>query len=453
MKIYRIVRTAFKAMRRNLMRAILTTLGIVIGISAVIAMMEIGKGSSASLQRSIAKMGANVIIIFPSTITTQGVSSGAANGTSITPKDADAILQECPAVRAVAPVVRARTQIIAGSKNWVPDQLQGSTPSLLDIQNWGSLAEGEVFTDRDVVTGNKVCIIGQTIVRELFNGKSPIGKTLRLKNVAFRVIGVLNAKGADMIGRDQDDILIAPWTSIKYSVTSSSLAKTNQSSITSDTTSTNDLYPSSALDLYPEQSDTQTTDNPMSTRVNSVDTILVSASCSQEIPNAIKQATAVLRARHRIPEGDENDFDIRDMTELTNMFSSTTALMTNLLLCVATISLAVGGVGIMNIMLVSVTERTREIGLRMAVGARARDILRQFLIEAIILCLIGGTFGILAGHGGGYLVKLFLGWPIETSPAAIIAAVLVSVTIGLVFGYFPAWKASRLDPIEALRYE
>jgi ABC-type antimicrobial peptide transport system permease subunit len=435
------------------MRSALTTLGIVIGIAAVIAMMEIGKGSSESLQNSIAGMGANVIMVWPNTISTQGVSTGAGTGQSLTPRDADAIMEECPAVSAAAPVVRARTQVICGNKNWVPDRMVGTTPIWLDIQNWTPLAEGNAFTDEDVLSGNKVCLIGKTLVRELFQGQSPIGKSLRIKNVAFRVIGVFKTKGADMMGRDQDDLLIAPWTAIKYSVTSSSLTQTNQSSSSNSTSSTNDLYPVTAVDLYPEEDSNQSKNNPMSTRINNVDEIIVSATCSEEIKPAITQITEVLRSRHRLREGQEDDFDIRDLTELTNTLSSTTRLMSNLLLCVATISLAVGGVGIMNIMLVSVTERTHEIGLRMAVGARSRDILRQFLVEAIILCMIGGAIGILLGHGGGYLVKIFLGWPVKTSPTAIFAAVMVSVTIGLVFGYFPAWKASRLDPIDALRYE
>jgi len=453
MKVYRTVKTALKAMRRNKMRSALTTLGIVIGIAAVIAMMEIGKGSSASIRKSIESMGANMILVRPGTMSTQGVSSGAASSQSLTPRDVEAIVQECPAVHAAAPVVRARTQVICGGKNWVPDWLVGSTTSWLEIQNWLPLTEGSAFSDRDVLSGNKVCLIGKTLVKELFNGQSPIGKTLRIKNVPFKVVGVLKIKGADMMGRDQDDILVAPWTAIKYSVTSSTLGKTNQSSNSNAASSTGDLYPASTLDLYPEEDSIQSKNNPMSTRINSVDEIIVSATCSEEIKSAISQITEVLRSRHRLRAETPDDFEIRDITEFTNMLSSTTQLMANLLLCVATVSLAVGGVGIMNIMLVSVTERTREIGLRMAVGARARDILRQFLVEAIFLCLIGGTIGILLGHGGGYLVRLFLGWPVQTSPEAILAAVQVSVTIGLVFGYFPAWKASRLDPIEALRYE
>jgi ABC-type antimicrobial peptide transport system permease subunit len=453
MKIYRTIRTALKAMSRNKMRAALTTLGIVIGIAAVIAMMEIGKGSSESLKESIAGMGANVILIWPNTVSTQSVSAGAGSGQSLTPRDADAIMEECPAVLAAAPCVRARTQVICGGKNWVPDRMLGTTPEWLDIQNWKPLNEGEAFTKHDVISGNKVCLIGKTLVRELFDGKSPIGKSMRIKNVSFRVIGVLKGKGADMMGHDQDDILVAPWTAIKYGVTSSTLAKSNQSISSNSTSSTNDLYPITSVDLYPEEDSNQSKNNPMSTRVNNVDEIIVSATCPEEIKPAIEQMTQVLRSRHRLRDDQENDFDIRDLTELTNTLSSTTRLMANLLLCVATISLAVGGVGIMNIMLVSVTERTREIGLRMAVGARSRDILRQFLVEAIILCMIGGAIGILFGHGGGYLVKTFLGWPVRTSPVAIFAAVLVSVTIGVIFGYFPAWKASRLDPIEALRYE
>jgi ABC-type antimicrobial peptide transport system permease subunit len=271
------------------------------------------------------------------------------------------------------------------------------------------------------------------------------------------VVGVLAAKGANMMGMDQDDLLVAPWTTIKYRVARSSLATASQSSSSSDTSSSvnslSRLYPSGQAALYPERSEIQAADSPMPVRFTNIDQILAAATSTEAIPGAIKEITTVLRERHRIHNGEPDDFNIRDMTEMTRTLSSTTTLMTNLLLCVAMISLVVGGVGIMNIMLVSVTERTREIGLRMAVGARARDILRQFLVEAVVLCLVGGGIGILAGHGGSYLVNLFLRWPVETSPGAIAAAVLVSATVGIVFGYYPAWRASRLDPIEALRYE
>ncbi|MGE5839490.1 MAG: FtsX-like permease family protein, partial [Deltaproteobacteria bacterium] len=296
----------------------------------------------------------------------------------------------------------------------------------------------------------------QTLARELFQEESPLGKEIRIKNVLFRVVGVLSSKGANMMGTDQDDILLAPWTTIKYRVTGSAPAATNQSTSSGSGSSVNSLsnvYPGGQPELYPQRSAVQAANNPMPVRFANVNQILVAASSAEEIPSAIEQITEVLRERHRIRPGDPDDFTIRDMTEMTRTLASTSTLMTNLLLCVAMISLVVGGVGIMNIMLVSVTERTREIGLRMAVGARARDILRQFLIEPVALCLVGGAMGILLGHGGSYLVWVFLRWPVETSPVAIAAAVIVSAAVGIAFGFYPAWKASRLDPIEALRYE
>ncbi len=456
MKGYRTFRTAMKGLGRNPMRAMLTTLGIIIGVGAVIAMMEIGSGSSSAIQKTISTMGANVLLILPGTAASGGVTFGAGSRTTLTPEDCEAITRVCPAVRNAAPVVRARTQVVYGNRNWVPASMYGTTPAFLDIRDWSDLAEGEPFTDRDVLNANKVCLLGQTLVRELFQGESPIGKEIRVKNVSFRVLGVLASKGANMMGSDQDDILIAPWTTIKYRVTRSTLSNTNQSASSGTANSVNtlsDLYPGGQPSLYPERSQVQALNNPMPVRFENIDQILIGARSTGEIRPAIQQITEVLRERHRIRPGDSDDFNIRDMTEMTRTLTSTTMLMTNLLLCVAMISLVVGGVGIMNIMLVSVTERTREIGLRMAVGARARDILRQFLVEAIVLCLVGGAIGILLGHGGSYLVWLFLRWPVETSPAAIAAAVMVSAGVGIVFGFYPAWKASRLDPIEALRYE
>jgi ABC-type antimicrobial peptide transport system permease subunit len=457
MKTSRTLRIAMRALRRNPMRATLTTLGIIIGIAAVIAMMEIGNGSSKAIQKSIASMGANNIMIQPGTAASGGVSFGAGTVLTLTPQDCDAIILDCPAVRYAAPIVRARTQVVYGSLNWVPFFIYGTTPAYFSVRDWTDLTEGAFFTDRDVLNANKVCILGQTLVRELFEGKSPIGKDIRINNVSFRVIGVLSAKGANMMGMDQDDIVLAPWTAIKYRVAGTSLTNVNQSAASSETsTSVNtlsQLYPNSQVELYPVQSATQAADTPQPVRFTNVDQILAAADSSDDIPLAVSQMTAILRNRHHIEPGEPDDFSIRDMTEMISVFSSTTTLMTNLLLCIALISLVVGGVGIMNIMLVSVTERTHEIGLRMAVGARARDILRQFLVEATVLCLVGGAIGILVGHGGAYLVKFFKHWPVETSPAAIIAAVFVSVSVGLIFGYYPAWKASRLDPIEALRYE
>jgi len=339
----------------------------------------------------------------------------------------------------------------------VPFFIFGCSPDYLKIRSWTNMAEGEAFTEKDVRNANKVCLIGQTIVRELFEGHSPIGKEVRIKNVTFKVVGVLTAKGANMMGMDQDDIVLAPWTTVKYRVSGSTLSNVNQSAAGSNSsTAVNTLskiYPSSDAGLYPEQSATQAADNPKPVRFTNVDQILAAAYNDKEIPAAVKQMTTLLRERHRLQSGEPDDFSIRDMTEMIKTFTATTALMTNLLLCVALISLVVGGVGIMNIMLVSVTERTHEIGLRMSVGARARDILRQFLVEAVVLCFIGGTIGIIIGHGGSFLIGVFLHWPVKTSPTAIIVSVIVSVSVGTIFGFYPAWKASRLDPIEALHYE
>ena len=461
MKVYRTIRTSLRALRRNPMRAMLTTLGIIIGVAAVIAMMEIGEGSSKAIQRTISSMGANNLLVMPGTAASGGVSFGAGSVMTLTPQDCEAIIRECPAVRAAAPMVRARTQVIYGNRNWVPLFIFGTTPAYLDVRDWTTLTEGEMFSERDIRNGSKVCVLGQTLVRELFSGESPVGKELRVQNVSFRVIGVLSSKGANMMGMDQDDILLAPWTTIKYRVTGSTLANVNQSSAGSGAgagtgsavNSLSQLYPNTQLNLYPVQSATQAADTPLPVRFTNVDQIMAAAEEGDEIPLAMRQITTLLRERHRIHPGETDDFNIRDMTEMMKTLATTAALMTNLLLSVALISLIVGGVGIMNIMLVSVTERTREIGLRMSVGARARDILRQFLVEAVALCLAGGAIGIMLGCGGSYLVTSLLHWPTETSITAIMLSVIVSASVGIIFGFYPAWKASRLDPIEALRYE
>jgi len=457
MKSVRILKTALRALRRNVLRAALTTLGIVIGVAAVIAMMEIGNGSSIAIQRTIASMGANSLLIMPGTAASGGVSFGAGSVMTLTPQDADAILKECPAVSDVAPVVRARTQVVYGNRNWVPMFIYGTTPDFLVVRDWTNPDDGEPFTDRDVRNSSKVCLIGQTLVRELFDNQLPVGKEIRLQNVAFKVVGVLRRKGANMMGMDQDDIVVAPWTTIKYRVTGSSLGNVNQSAASSlgaaTVNSLNQIYPNSQQSLYPVPSATQQADTPQPVRFANVDQIIAAARSSAQIPIAIQQIATLLRERHRIRPGEPDDFNIRDMTEMTNAMTSTTSLMTKLLLCVAMISLVVGGVGIMNIMLVSVTERTREIGLRMAVGAEPGDILRQFLLEAVLLCLTGGAVGILLGRGCSSLVTMMLRWPTAPSVGAVIAAVAVSASVGIAFGYYPAWKASRLDPIDALRYE
>jgi ABC-type antimicrobial peptide transport system permease subunit len=452
----RTLKTAMHALRRNVLRSILTCLGIIIGVAAVITMMEIGQGSSAAIQGTISKMGANMLMVQPGESRTSGISSGSGTRITLTPEDCEAIRQECPAIKDAAPNVYARLQLVYGNKNWQPNQMYGTTPGYLEIGNW-HIAEGEFFTDQDVKSANLVCVIGQTLVNELFDGESPVGKVIRVRNSNIKVVGTLVPKGANMMGWDQDDVIMAPWTTIKYRLSGSSLGNVNQSVAAASTSLTtvntlNNLYPSSSLAVLPAASPNKA-NNPQIVRFPSVDRIYVSAVSADEIPNAMKQIAAVLRDRHKLSFKEPDDFEIRDMTEFTKALTSTSTLMTNLLLCVALISLVVGGVGIMNIMLVSVTERTREIGLRMAVGARANDILRQFLIEAILLCLFGGFMGILFGRGSSVLVNAFLHWPVSISVPAIIAAVFVSATTGILFGFYPAWKASRLDPIEALRFE
>jgi ABC-type antimicrobial peptide transport system permease subunit len=457
--IHRTVALALRALRRNTTRAVLTTLGIVIGVAAVIAMMEIGKGSSRSIERTIASMGANNLLVQPGTAASGGISFGTGSVLTLTPQDCEAILTQCPAVKAAAPVVRARTQVVHGGRNWVPLYIYGTTPAYLEVRDWTKLEAGECFTDRDVRNASKVCVLGATLVRELFHGESPIGAEVRVQNVGLRVVGVLTRKGANTMGFDQDDLLLAPWTTIKSRISGSSLQNVNQSgggaAASGASTAVNSLdavYPGGVA-LFPAPSAAQQADTPQPVRFANVDQITAAARSSDVISDAIAQVTDLLRERHRVRLGEPDDFNVRDMTEMSKALTSTTDLMTNLLLVVATISLVVGGVGIMNIMLVSVTERTREIGLRMAVGARERDVLRQFLAEAIVLCLVGGAIGIALGRGGSKLVNALLHWPTETSMAAVVAAVAVSASVGVVFGWYPAWKASRLDPIEALRHE
>jgi ABC-type antimicrobial peptide transport system permease subunit len=418
---------AVLALRRNVTRSALTILGIVIGIAAVIAMMEIGNGSSGAIAKTIASMGANNLLLMPGQAASGGVSFGAGSTMTLTAEDCAAILRDCDAVSGAAPVVRARSQIVYQDRNWVPQFIYGTTQDYLVVREWSELAEGESFGEAEVRNGARVCLIGKTIVREIFQGQSPIGKELRIRNVSLKVIGVMTPKGANTFGMDQDDIVIAPWTTIKYRVTSSSSTSSSSSDTaarSSSTSGSDSVFPGAAS-VYPPAS-TQAGQTPI-VRFANID--------------------------HRIRPGEPEDFQLRDMTESADAMAKTTKLMTNLLLFVALISLVVGGVGIMNIMLVSVTERTKEIGLRMAVGARGKDILTQFLAEAVLLCIIGGVVGLALGRGSSMLVQRLLKWPVEPSIAAIIASVAVSAIVGIVFGFYPAWKASRMDPIEALRYE
>jgi ABC-type antimicrobial peptide transport system permease subunit len=464
MKLYRSQRTAFRALRTNVLRSALTTLGIVIGVAAVIAMTEIGKGTSTAVQRTIESMGANNLIVFPGVQTSGGVSYGGGSIVTLTPQDAEAILSQCPMAANVTLCSNARTQITFGNRNWVPWNIIGTTPTYFEVRNW-TVADGEPFTDADVQHGSRVCLVGLTIQNELFDNESAVGREIRINNVAFRIIGVLGQKGANMMGQDQDDIVIAPWTAVKARVANATLQSVNQSaavaasstsaSVTAATT-INSLcrsYPGSSDSPYPSIDPLRAVDHPQQMRFGNIENIQVHVETAEDMPEAMEEIRCLLHERHHIKSDQPDDFVIRDMTEFSRALGSTAETMTRTLLFVALVSLVVGGVGIMNIMMVSVTERTKEIGLRMAVGARPRDILQQFLLEALVLSLAGGVIGILLGRGTSVAMHYFLGWPIEISLPAIVAAISVSGGIGVVFGYYPAWKASRLDPIEALRYE
>ena len=457
---YLTLRTSVYALRRNVVRSFLTCLGIIIGVAAVITMMEIGRGSATRIHDTIAKMGADNIIVWPGTAHIGGVSQGMGSVVTLHPQDREAILRECTAVRAAAPLVKTNPQLIYGNKNWSPSNTNGSTPEYLDIHNW-PIAYGTMFSDQDVRSGSQVCVIGQTVVRELFDTENPVGKTIRLNNLSFKVVGVLAKKGANMTGWDQDDTLVVPWTTLKFRVSGKGSASTasngaSASTVTAASAAVNTLsqiYPTQSVTLYPQASAAQQADTPQPIKFANIDQILLAARGEKQVPLAMRQIRQLLRERHRLQPGQPDDFNMHELTEFGQMMSSMSANMTILLMSVATLSLIVGGVGIMNIMLVSVTERTREIGLRMAVGARAQDILNQFLIEAVILCLGGGALGIILGRVASIFLRRTMGWRTEISIPAIIAAVVVSSLVGVIFGFYPAWKASRLDPIEALRYE
>jgi ABC-type antimicrobial peptide transport system permease subunit len=418
-------------------------------------MTGIGKGVSDQMQRTIQALGSNNLSVFPGSSFAGGVSAGTGSRVTLTAQDAEAIAAGCPAVKAAVPIVNVRAQAIVGGQNYSVNNIVGTAPDYLVVREW-PVVEGEMFSDRDVLTSGQVCLVGQTLVRELFRGRSPIGQEVRLNNVNLRVVGVLGPKGANMFGSDQDETIVLPWTTVKYRISSSGTdpsAAGSSSGTSGAVNSVSNPYPDVSTVVYPEQTTSQAANNPMPVRFANVSNISVAAASAGDREAAMAQITDLLRERHRIREGEPDDFQVRDMTELANTFNKNSELMTTLLLIVAGISLVVGGVGIMNIMLVSVTERTREIGLRMAVGARGRDILIQFLVEATLLCLAGGMVGILLGRGASILVRIFAGWATAISVPAILVSVGVSAFVGVAFGFYPAWKASRLDPIDALRYE
>ena len=448
---------ALRSLRRNVMRSVLTTLGIIIGVASLIAIAEIGKGSASAIKQILTNMGANSLMIEAGAASSNGVSLGSGTIKTLTPEDAEAIGNECPSVNSLAPIVYTRCQVIYGNKNWIPIDIHGTTPGLLRVRDWEVLAEGEPFTMQDVHDSALVCLLGQTLVHELFEDESPIGREVYVNDVPLRVIGVLSRKGTNIIGVDQDDILLAPWTTIKYRVSAASSPHATRAADANDPgpqiATSGRRFPRAVTALYPTQSLAQIADTPRLERFSNVDFILARAQSTEEIPAAMAQIAELLRERHQLGPEQEDDFDVKDFTEVIKAVEKTVGFVAGLLVFVALISLIVGGVGIMNIMLVSVTERYREIGLRMAVGASPKDILRQFLVEAVVLSVLGGALGIAVGRSGSILVRSLAHWPTESSLLALIGSVSVSVTVGIIFGYYPAWKASRLNPIEALRYE
>ncbi len=455
MKFIPLLITCLRALVRNPMRAALTILGIVIGIAAVVAIMEIGEGSKQQITDQIASLGANIVNVSGASVSTQGVNSGMGGRASIYAEDADAIMRECPdTVELASPVVRANGQIIVGNMNWSPNSITGGNEHYLNIEGW-EVESGMAFTKQQVEDSARVCLIGTTIAKECFPNVDPIGQEVRIKDVVFTVIGVLASKGADMMGNDKDDCLILPWSSVRTRLkgASSEAAISKGGAANKSAVSSTSTFSTTGVDFYPGADLQPYSNAPHPLRTRTVDSLTVMIR-DKENPNpAMDDMTTVLRRQHQLEPGVLDDFQLRDRAQFAKMVTSTSETMSSLLLAVAMISLVVGGVGIMNIMMVSVTERTREIGLRMAVGARPRDIMWQFLVEAVLLCLMGGILGIALGRGASIFVSQQNGWPIASSPGAMLLSVTVAALIGIVFGWYPAYKASKLDPIDALHHE
>jgi len=407
MNLLMIIRVAFRALQRNKMRAALTMLGIIIGVSAVVAMVSIGQGAQAAVAAQIDSIGTNLLFVSAGAQNVGGVRSGTGDtGTNtLTVEDLEAIKREVPSVSMVTPTVNSRGQLVAGNMNW-NTSIQGVSEQYPEVRKW-MVQSGEFFTESDVRTAGRVLVIGQTIADNLFAGGDPIGQTVRVQNLPFRVIGVMVRKGQDQQGRDQDDIAFTPYTTVQKKILGSPrLQIAYVSAVSPDATYT-----------------------------------------------AQQQITELLRQRHKLNANDPDDFTVRNMSDIAQAANETNNTMTLLLACIAGVSLLVGGIGIMNIMLVSVTERTREIGIRMAIGARSSAVKSQFLIESIVLSLMGGTVGILLGVGVSLAIPRMLGWPTLISTMAIVGSVVFSIAVGVFFGYYPARKAAALDPIDALRYE
>jgi putative ABC transport system permease protein len=396
------ITVALRALRRNILRSILTALGIIIGIAAVIAVVSIGNGAKAQVEASIASLGQNIISVFPGNFTAGGVRGGFGTASTLTVEDALAIRNEINGVANVSPEMRDRSQILANGLNW-NTQIQGEDINYLEIRTW-PMAAGDMFSESDVRSGAKVCVVGKTIVDQLYAGMDPIGETLRIRNIPFKIVGVLSAKGFNFFGQDQDDVVIIPYTSHLKRIA----------------------------------------------RRPNLNSIVVQAERADQMARVQQDITDLLQQRRN---GREPDFTVRNQQELAEAATATATTMTRLLTFIAVIALVVGGIGIMNIMLVSVTERTREIGIRLAVGAHGRDVLLQFLTEATILSLMGGILGIAAGAIASRFLAQLNGWAVLLSVPWIVAACGFSALIGIAFGFFPAFKAAQLDPIEALRYE
>ena len=405
MRIGSTVNVALRALRRNKLRSFLTALGIIIGVAAVIAMVGIGNGAKAQVEAQIASLGENVILIFSGSTTSSGIRTGWGNAGTLKIEDAEAIRREVPGVIAVSEEIRSTTQVAAGNQNWLT-QVLGESADYLDIRQW-QLADGASFTPQDVRSANKVCVIGRTTATQVFGNDDPVGQVLRIKNVPFVVTGVLTPKGLSAQGSDQDDVVIMPYTSAMKRVIGGTTLRS----------------------------------------------INVQVGDARSLPAAQQQIISLLRQRHNIRAGKDDDFTVRGQQEIADMATAQSKTMTVLLGAIAGVSLIVGGIGIMNIMLVSVTERTREIGVRLAVGAHGRDILSQFLIEAVALSSVGGIIGIAFGVGTSKVLSVYQNWPTLISLSSIIISFLFSAAVGIFFGFYPARKAAALDPIEALRYE
>jgi putative ABC transport system permease protein len=409
-KVIPAMKIAFRALRINKLRSALTMLGIIIGVGAVIAMVSVGSGATQRIQEQIASIGSNVIMVSPGSVTASGIRLGSGFAVTLTMDDAKALARDCPSVQAVAPSSRGGAQIVFGNNNWATN-VQGTTPDYLNIRDIGVL-NGASFTQQDVDADAKVALLGQTVADNLFNGDDPIGQVIRIKHVPFTVVGTLVPKGQSPTGQDQDDIIIVPITTGQKKIFGVSQA-----------------------------------------RANSVGSLIVQARGPQAIVPAQEEMKSVLRQRHHLQPQQDDDFTIRNLEEVFKAQETSSHVMSILLAAIASVSLVVGGIGIMNIMLVSVTERTREIGLRQAVGAKTKDILTQFLVEAVTLSILGGIIGILMGLLASKLISIFAQWSTLVSPGAIAMAFVFSALVGVFFGFYPARKAAMLDPIDALRYE